>query len=128
MTTRGTSRQFTRLLAFTLMQALSWKMISGSERTFRSSFVDRTASFPRFLRTLSVFLPIGFGMLMIPFVLFPLLAEAFLGAQSWITYWLREMSNYVLRFGTYGMVLTFLGMYGLRGYIALKLRRQNSVQ
>jgi hypothetical protein len=110
------------------MQGVSWKMISGSERTFREQLRTPDASFPRFLKTLSVFLPIGFGVLMIPFVVLALLAEALLGPQSWTTYWLHAMSTYVLRFGTYAMVLTFVAMYGLRGYIALKLRRQNSVQ
>ena len=110
------------------MQRFRWKMISGSERTFREQLRTPDAGFSRFLKTLSVFLPIGFGILMILFMLLPLLAEAFFGPQSWITYWLHAMSIYVLRLGTYAIVLTFLAMYGLRGYIALKLRRQNSIQ
>ena len=74
--------------------------------------------------TLAVVLPIGFGILMLPFVLLPLLTEAFLGPQSSVTNWLSAMSSYALKAITYAVVLSFLGMYGLRGYVALKLRRQ----
>ena len=74
--------------------------------------------------TLAVFLPIGFGVLMIPIVVLPLLSEAFLGPQSWLTYWLATLSSYALKLITYAVLLSFLGMYGLRGYVALKLRRQ----
>jgi len=74
--------------------------------------------------TLAVFLPIGFGVLMIPIVVLPLLTEAFLGPQSGVTYWLFAMSTYALKLITCAVVLSFLGMYALRGYVALKLRRQ----
>jgi hypothetical protein len=57
-------------------------------------------------------------------VLLPLLCEAFLGPESLVTYWLYAMSSYGLTFITYAVLLSCLGVYGLRGYIALKLRRQ----
>jgi hypothetical protein len=118
-------------LALTAMQALRWKSLSGldgSERTFGERLRTPDASFPRLLMALSIFLPIGFGILMIPFMVLPLLADAFLGPQSWIADWLYAVSTFVLKLGTYMLVLTFFGMYGLRGYVALKLRRQKGVQ
>jgi hypothetical protein len=109
------------------MQTFQWKPLSsldGSEKTFRERLRTPDASFPRLLMTLSVFLPIGFGIFMIPFVVVALLADAFLGPESWIADWLYTVFTFVLKLGMYMPVLTFLGMYGLRGYVALKLRRQ----
>ena len=109
------------------MQAFRWKSLSsldGSERTFWDRVRIPDDNFPHFLLTLAVFLPIGFGILMIPFMVLPLLSEAFLGPQSWLTYWLATLSSYALKLITYAVLLSFLGMYGLRGYVALKLRRQ----
>jgi hypothetical protein len=109
------------------MQAFRWKSLSsldGSERTFWERVRTPDANLPYFLMTLAVFLPIGFGILMIPVVVLPLLTEAFLGPQSWVTYWLSAMSAYALKLITYAVVLSFLGMYGLRGYVVLKLRRR----
>lgn len=82
------------------------------------------AKFPFLLMTLAFVLPIGFGFLMIPFAVMPMLTEAVLGPQSSVTQGLYVMSSYALKFITYALVITFLGMYGLRGYVALKLRRQ----
>jgi len=56
-----------------------------------------------------------------------MLTEAVLGPQSPVTQGLYVVSSYALKFITYALVITFLGMYGLRGYVALKLRRQKSV-
>jgi hypothetical protein len=96
----------------------------GPRETFWERVHTPDVNFPHLLMTLAVFLPIGFGILMIPFVVLPLLTEAFLGPQSWVTHWLSAMSSYALKVITYAVVLSFLGIYGLRGYVALKLRRQ----
>jgi hypothetical protein len=109
------------------MQTFRWKSLSsldGSERTFRERVRTPDAKFPYFLTTLAVFLPIGFGILMIAIAVLPLLTVAFLGSQSWVTYWVSATSSYALKLITYAVVLSFLGTYGLRAYIALKLRRQ----
>jgi hypothetical protein len=82
------------------------------------------ANFPFLLRTLAFVLPIGFGFLMIPFAVLPILAEAALGPRSPVTDGLHVVSPYALKFLTYAFVITYLGMYGLRGYVAMKLRRQ----
>lgn len=82
------------------------------------------ANFPFLLRTLAFVFPLGFGFLMIPIAVLPILTAAVLGPQSWITHGVDAASSYVLRLITYALVLTFLGMYGLRGYVAMKLRRQ----
>jgi len=108
------------------MQVFLWKSLSslyGSESFFRERIRTPDANFPKFLKTLAVFLPIGFGLLMLHILIFPVLAEAFLGPQSWVTYWLH-VSTYVLTFGTYAMLLSYLGICGLRGYVAWKLRRR----
>ena len=78
--------------------------------------------FPFLLLTLAFVLPIGFGFLMIPFAVLPMLTEAVLGPQSPVTQGLHVVSIYTLKFITYALVITFLGMYGLRGYVALKLQ------
>lgn len=109
------------------MQAFRWKSLSsldGSERAFWDRVRAPDAKFPYLLMTLAVFLPIAFAILMIPIAVLPLLTEAFLGSQSWVTYWVSATSSYTLKLITYAVVLSFLGMYGLRGYVALKLRRQ----
>ena len=82
------------------------------------------AKFPFLLRTLAFVFPIGFGFLMIPFAVLPILTQAVLGSQSWVTHGVDLVSSYALKLITYTLVLTFLGMYGLRGYVAIKLRRQ----
>jgi len=95
------------------MQAVRWKSLSsldGSERSFRERIRTPEASFPRFVMTLSVFLPIGFGILMIPFAVLPGLSEAFLRPQSWITYWVNGVSYYALKCDTYAGVFSFLGL------------------
>lgn len=97
------------------MQTFRWKSLSsldGSERTFRERVRTPDANFSYFLMTVAVFLPIGFGILMIPIVVLPLLTEAFLGPQSWVTYWLSAISTYALKLITYAGVLSFLRMYG----------------
>ena len=85
------------------------------------------ANFPYLLMTLAFVLPLGFGFLMIPFAVLPILTEAVLGSQSSVTHGISTVSSYALTLITYALVLTFLGMYGLRGYVALKLRRQKSM-
>jgi hypothetical protein len=112
------------------MQAFRWKSVSGldgSQRRFWERVHTLDVNFPHLLMTLAIFLPIGFGFLMIRFVVLPLLTEAFLGPQSWMTHWLSGISSYALKLITYAVVLSFVGMYGLRGYVALKLRRQKKV-
>jgi hypothetical protein len=109
------------------MQAYRWNRFSsldGSERSFMERIRRPDPNFPRFLMTLSVFSPIGLAMLMLPVVNLPMLTEAALGPKSWITAWLYFLSSYTLNLIPYTVVLSFVGMYALRGYIALKLRRQ----
>ena len=84
------------------------------------------ANFPWLLFTFAVFVPIGFGFLMIPFAVLPGLTEAVLGSQSTIVHGMNVVSSYALRFLTVALIVVFIGMYGLRGYVALKLRRQKS--
>jgi len=81
-------------------------------------------NFPFPLRTLAFVFPIAFGFLMIPFAILPILIEAALGPQSWVTHGVDTASSYALKSITCALVLTFLGMYRLRGYVAMKLRRQ----
>jgi hypothetical protein len=83
--------------------------------------------FPFLLLTLAFVLPVAFGFLMIPFAVVPMLTEAVLGPQSSVTKGLYIVSSYALKFITYALVIAFLGMYGLGGYVTLKLRRQKSV-
>jgi hypothetical protein len=112
------------------MEILGWKSLSsldGSERTFVERVRKPDANFPFLLMTLAIVLPLGFGFLMIPFAVLPSLTEAVLGPQSWVTHGMYAVSSYALKLITWALVLTFLGMYGLRGYVALKLRRQKSV-
>jgi len=112
------------------MQPFRWRSLSsldGSERSFMERVRAPDAKFPFLLLTLAFVLPIGFGFLMIPFAVLPMLTEAVLGPQSPVTQGLYVVSSYALKFITYALVITFLGMYGLRGYVALKLRRQKSV-
>jgi hypothetical protein len=85
------------------------------------------AKFPFLLLTLAFVLPIGFAFLMIPFAVLPMLTEAVLGPQSPVTQGFYLVSSYALKFITYALVITILGMYGLRGYVAVKLRRQKHV-
>jgi hypothetical protein len=109
------------------VQAYRWKSLSsldGSQRTFRERVRAPDANFPYLLKTLAVFLPIVFALLMLPIVILPLLTEAVLGPKSWITTWLYALSSYALQFIAYAVLLTCLGMFGLRGYVALKLRQQ----
>jgi hypothetical protein len=109
------------------MQALGWKSLSsldGSERTFMERVRTPDANFPFLLRTLAFVLPIGFFFLTIPFAVLPILTAAVLGSQSWVTHGADALSSYALKLIAYAFVLTFLGMYGLRGYVAMKLRRQ----
>jgi len=82
------------------------------------------ANFPFLLRTLAFVFPLGSGFLMIPFAVLPILTDAVLGPQSWVAYGVDAVSSYALKLITYALVVTFLGMYGLRGYVAIKLRRQ----
>jgi len=106
------------------MEAFRWKSLpslDGSERTFMERVRTPDANFPFLLMTLAIVLPIGFGFLMIPFAALPILTEAVLGPQSSVTHGLYAVSSYALKYLTYGLVLTFLGMYRLRGYVALKL-------
>ena len=112
------------------MGTFRWRSLSsldGSERSFRERLRVPDEGFSRLLMTLSVFLPIGFGIIMMPLMVLPRLIEAFLGPQSWITYYLSWVSSYVIEFGLYILVLTFFGMYGLRAYVAVKLRRHKKV-
>jgi hypothetical protein len=109
------------------MAAFRWKSISsldGSERTFWERVRNPDANFPRLLFTLAVFLPIGFGFLMIPLAVLPALTEAVLGSQSTIVHVINVVSFYVLKSLTYAFLLAFLGMYGLRVYVGFRLRRQ----
>ena len=80
--------------------------------------------FPSVLRTLAIVLPIAFGLLMIPFLLLPLVTEAFLGPQSALTRGLDIVSSYLWKFIMCVFVITFFGMYGLRAYVYWNLRRQ----
>jgi hypothetical protein len=112
------------------MEPFRWRSLSnldGSERGFMERVRAPDSKFPFLLLTLAFVLPIGFGFLMIPFAVLPMLTEAVLGPQSAVTQGLYVVSSYALKLITYALVITFLGMYGLRGYVALKLRRQKSV-
>jgi len=111
------------------MQLFRWQSLSsldGSERSFMERVRAPDTRFPRLLLTLAFVLPIGCGFLMIPFAVLPMLTQAVLGPQSPVTHGSYVVSSYALKFITYALVTTFLGMYGLRGYVALKLRRRKS--
>jgi len=56
-----------------------------------------------------------------------MLTEAVLGPQSPVTQGLYVASSYALKSITYLLVTMFLGMYGLRVYVALKLRSQKGL-
>ena len=108
------------------MQAFRWRSLSsldGSERSFMERVRAPDVKFPFLLLTLAFVFPIGFGLLMIPFAVLPMLTEAVLGPQSAVTHALYVVSSYAMKFITCALVLSFLVMYGLRGYVALKLRR-----
>lgn len=108
------------------MQATHWKSLSGldgSDKTFLERVRAPDAKFPVLLLTLGFAIPIGFGLLMIPIMVLPLLTEAILGSQSPLTRILYAVSSYGLNFLTFGLVLSFLGINGLRVYVALKLRK-----
>jgi hypothetical protein len=107
------------------MQTLGWKSFSsldGSERTFIERVRAPDANFPSLLRTLAFVLPLGFLFCMLPFAALPILTEAISGLQSSVTHGISAVSSYALTLILYALVLSVLGMYGLRGCVALKLR------
>jgi hypothetical protein len=110
-----------------IMEAFRWKSLfslDGSERSFMERVRAPDAGFPNVLRALAMILPFGFVFLMIPVLVLPILTEAVLGPQSSIAQLLYVVSFYGLKLITWAIVLTIFGMYGLRNYVALKLRRQ----
>jgi hypothetical protein len=102
------------------MQARGWKSLSnldGSERTF----LERVRS-----PVVSVLL-LHFLFLAIPFAVFPLVTEMLLGPQSWVTRGISAVSFFVLKLIPFAILLTVVGMYVLRCYVSIKLRRQQRV-
>jgi hypothetical protein len=111
------------------MQILSWKSLSsleGSERTFLERVRSPDPNFPFLLRTVAFVLPVSFIFLAIPFAAFPFLAEALLGPQSWVTQGINSVSFFMLKLIPFAILLSLAGMYVLRGYVATKLRRQQT--
>ena len=112
------------------MANLRWIPLSsldGSDKTFWERVRSPDPNFPLLLRTLAFLFPLIFGFVAVTFALFPLVSEAALGPHSWVTETLTAVSNFVLKLVPLGIFLTFVGMYVLRGYIAIKLRRQRRV-
>jgi len=69
-------------LPIMIMQAFRRRLLSsldGSERSFMERVRVPDAKFPFLPLTLAFLLPIGFGFLMIPFAVVPMLTEAVLG-------------------------------------------------
>ena len=109
------------------MATLRWNSLSsldGSEKTFWERVRSPDPKFPFLLRTLAFLFPLIFAFVAIPFALFPLVSESALGSHSWFTERITAVSNFVLKLVPLGIVLSFVGMYILRGYVAIKLRRQ----
>src|SRR5262249_54951804 len=112
------------------MEPFRWRSLSkldGSERGFIERVRAPDANFRFLLRTLAFVFPLVFGFLMIPFAVFPILTEAVLGPQSPFTQAIYLVSSYASRFIACALVITFLGICGLRGYVAVKLRRQKTL-
>src|SRR5262249_39148386 len=100
--------------------------LDGSEKAFMERVRAPDAKFSILLRTFGFAIPIGFALLMIPFGVLPLLTEAMLGSQSFLTRVSHALSWYALMFLTFVFVLIFLGMTGLRIYVAWKLRKNKN--
>ena len=114
------------------MMAISrWKSLSsldGSEKTFWERVRSPDPNFPFLLRTAAFLFPLIFAFIAVLFAIFPLLSEALLGPQSWVTGEVTFISNFVLKLIPFAILLIFVGMYVLRGYVAAKLRRQQRVE
>jgi hypothetical protein len=114
-----------------MMASSRWKSLSsldGSEKTFWERVRSPDPKFPFLLRTLAFLFPLIFAFIAIPFALFPLVSEAALGTHSWVTEWITAVSNFVLKLVPFAILLIFVAMYVLRGYVATKLRRQQRVE
>jgi len=109
------------------MPTPQWKPLSaldGSDRTFTERLRSPDPDFPRLLRATAIVLPLSVGFVAIPLAAAPLVMEATLGSESWMTKGASAIVLYLLKLIPAVIVLSLVGTYGLRGYVAMKLRQQ----
>jgi hypothetical protein len=112
-----------------MMASLRWRSLSrldGCERNFLERIRSPDPGFPFLLRTLAFVLPLSFAFLAVLFAAIFFLTEALLGPQASVTQGIKAVSFFVLKLIPFAILITFVGMYGLRGYVAIKLRRQRA--
>jgi hypothetical protein len=111
------------------MAILRWKSLShldDCERTFLERIRSPDPNFPFLLKTLAFVLPLSFAFLAILFAAFTFLTEALLGPQTSVTQGINAVSLFVLKLIPFAILITFVAMYALRGYVNIKLRRQRT--
>jgi hypothetical protein len=97
---------------------------NGSERPLLERLRHPDRALPNYLLTISFVLPIGISFIGLIVVAFQIITSTFFGQVSWIMKPLDLIVSIVLQVLVPAIVLSFLGMYFLRGYVLLKLRRR----
>ena len=95
----------------------------SSQRPFLARLSEPDPELPRFVFMLRMVVPMTICFFGMGFFAIRILAEALFGGQSWLTLSLEATVFWIVRCTPALVIAAWLGLWGLHGYVTIKLRR-----